>query len=202
MATATLKCRNCKDRKPRESMVKVPLGAFCDYSCASEYGIKKSRDTREKQAKKKQRAEKKQFKDNDLPHQIQLTRFRCNEMVRWLDRGLSCISCSKPWADNFHAGHFLSVGAHPEIRFDPRNIHGQCPGCNIGSERRKAFGRTVANDYRVNLIARHGEGLMEWLDGPHPVAKLKCHDLQEMRKVFCAETKRLKAGLSPSKNWR
>ena len=45
------------------------------------------------------------------------------------DAGRPCISCFdyKPLS----AGHYRSTRAAPELRFDAKNIHGQCTRCNI-----------------------------------------------------------------------
>jgi hypothetical protein len=43
----------------------------------------------------------------------------------------SCVTCGKtaPWQE-MQAGHWIKRG-HASTRFDLRNIHVQCPGCNM-----------------------------------------------------------------------
>ena len=49
-----------------------------------------------------------------------------NRIVRIIDTGKGCISCShgwsEPWTRQQHAGHRLSVGSCPELRFNFNNI--------------------------------------------------------------------------------
>src|SRR4051812_20738631 len=56
--------------------------------------------------------------------------------VRARDEGKQCASCDKiliklgrPGGD-YDAGHFRSVGSAAHLRFDERNIWGQCKHCN------------------------------------------------------------------------
>lgn len=65
-----------------------------------------------------------------------------NAIVRLLDNDKGCISCKHGWDGNWtrqrHAGHRLSVGSCPELRFNLLNIWGQCSICNnwkSGNER-------------------------------------------------------------------
>lgn len=47
------------------------------------------------------------------------------------DGSFTCISCGQTKStDSMHAGHFLSAGHHAVVRFDERNVHGQCHHCN------------------------------------------------------------------------
>jgi len=50
--------------------------------------------------------------------------------IRGRDKGKPCITCGKPWADNFQCGHFISR-RHFNTRWDERNASSQCPGCNM-----------------------------------------------------------------------
>ncbi len=53
-----------------------------------------------------------------------------NTYIRTRDLKKPCISCDKPLIGKFDAGHFFSVGAYPNIRFNIDNVHGQCVECN------------------------------------------------------------------------
>lgn len=93
-----------------------------------------------------------------------------------------CISCGRhehefkhdPRGGFWDAGHYLSKGAHPELRLEPENIHRQCKQCN-----RDKSGNVAA--YRVNLIKRIGLARVEWLEGPHPAAKWAIDELKEIK---------------------
>ncbi|EIM3171206.1 recombination protein NinG, partial [Escherichia coli] len=49
-----------------------------------------------------------------------------NAFIRYRDRDLPCISCGRHHEGQYHAGHFRTTGAHPELRFDEDNCHKQC----------------------------------------------------------------------------
>lgn len=53
-----------------------------------------------------------------------------NKYIRLRDEGKPCISCDRPLIGKFDAGHYLSVGSYPNLRFDEDNVHGQCVYCN------------------------------------------------------------------------
>ena len=51
--------------------------------------------------------------------------------VRKRDEGKSCISCGVPWKSDFQAGHCWNANNYRSIKFDLRNINGQCRKCNL-----------------------------------------------------------------------
>ncbi len=36
-----------------------------------------------------------------------------------------------PWTPDFQAGHWKKAELYSLLKFDERNIHGQCPRCNL-----------------------------------------------------------------------
>jgi hypothetical protein len=79
------------------------------------------------------------------------------------------------------AGHYWSVGARPELRFNAANIHGQCHRCNIDlAGNREAF--------RAGIVDRLGSELADDLDTPTPAQKWTLDDLKAIR--ASAEAKR------------
>lgn len=105
-----------------------------------------------------------------------------NAYIRARDRYKPCISCGCPWEPSFQAGHYLSRGARPELRFDLDNIHGQCVRDNMHLHGNQAM-------YRVGLVERHGLACVERLEGPHPPAKWSIDELKTMRDAFRLLTK-------------
>lgn len=53
-----------------------------------------------------------------------------NTYIRERDLKKPCISCDKQLVGKFDAGHYFTVGAYPNIRFNEDNVHGQCVECN------------------------------------------------------------------------
>ena len=108
-----------------------------------------------------------------------------NQYIRYRDYALPCISCGRHHDGQWHAGHYLSRGARPELAFHPDNCHKQCAPCNT-----HLSGNLVL--YRVNLIERIGLERVEWLEGPHEPLKLTIPDIKEIRDIYRARAKELK----------
>ncbi|MGY2685077.1 recombination protein NinG [Pseudomonas tolaasii] len=119
-----------------------------------------------------------------------------NEYVRLRDAHLPCISCDSTPNDNdlmtgsrWDAGHYRSVGACPELRFEPLNIHRQCVKCN-----RNLSGNAV--EYRIRLVVRIGAEKVAWLEGLHPACKYTVEEIKAIKAKYRAMTKELKKGLA------
>ena len=117
-----------------------------------------------------------------------------NEYVRLRDAHLPCISCDSTPNDNdlmtgsrWDAGHYRSVGACPELRFEPLNIHRQCVKCN-----RNLSGNAV--EYRIRLVLRIGAEKVGWIEGPHEARKYTVEEIKAIKAEYRAKTRELKKG--------
>jgi hypothetical protein len=115
-----------------------------------------------------------------------------NEWVRLRDADLPCISCDSLPNDHdlitgsrWDAGHYRSVGACPELRFEPLNVHRQCVKCN-----RNLSGNAV--EYRIRLVLRIGADQVEWLEGPHEACKHAVDELKAITATYRARSRDLK----------
>lgn len=108
-----------------------------------------------------------------------------NAFIRARDEGLPCISCGRHHQGQWHAGHYLSVGARPELRFTEANVAKQCAPCNT-----HLSGNAV--QFRRGLIERIGADMVEWLEGPHPARKWTVDQLRAIRDEYRALLKQLK----------
>jgi hypothetical protein len=115
-----------------------------------------------------------------------------NEYVRLRDAHLPCISCDSMPNDHdlitgsrWDAGHYRSVGACPELRFEPLNIHRQCVKCN-----RNLSGNAV--EYRLRLLVRIGAEKVVWIEGPHPARKYTVEEIKAIKAEYRAKTRELK----------
>ncbi len=115
-----------------------------------------------------------------------------NEYVRLRDAHLPCISCDSMPNDHdlitgsrWDAGHYRSVGACPELRFEPLNIHRQCVRCN-----RNLSGNAV--EYRLRLLVRIGAEKVVWIEGPHPARKYTVEEIKAIKAEYRAKTRELK----------
>ena len=115
-----------------------------------------------------------------------------NEFIRLRDAHLPCISCDSTPNDHdlmtgsrWDAGHYRSVGACPELRFEPLNIHRQCVRCN-----RNLSGNAV--EYRIRLVLRIGVDKVDWLEGPHSARKYTVDEIKTIKADYRAKTRELK----------
>lgn len=105
-----------------------------------------------------------------------------NAWVRARDAGQPCISCGRHHQGQIHAGHYLSRGAHPELRYEPTNCHAQCAPCNT-----HLSGNVAA--YRIRLIAKIGQPAVDWLEGPHKPVKWTREMIEAVRDEYRAKAK-------------
>ena len=182
IARASVKSKKCKAcRAPF-----FPVSNWQTHCRAEACAIAAAEVARAKRQKAEEREHRKKLADSKpLAHWLELTQTVVNELVRERDAGRPCISCGATDAYAFDAGHFLSRGARPELRFVLSNIALQCASCN----RHKGGNQAM---FRLGLIDRIGLAEVERLEGPHQTAKFTREALAEIRREAAAETRRLK----------
>lgn len=103
----------------------------------------------------------KRYSKKSVPDLIKLATKHFNKFIRMrdsLDDYFKCISCGHPKSlDLMHAGHYLSAGNYGAVRFDERNVHGQCSKCNT-----HLHGNL--QEYRAKLIHKIGLEEVEALE--------------------------------------
>ncbi len=166
----------------------IPFNSFakaCSPECAIEFVRregKKEIKKKEKEFNKETRARKKALKSKgDWLREAQA---EFNKYIRGRDAGKNCISCQKPPRKK-NAGHYLSRGAYPELRFEELNCHLQCEHCNT------YLSANLVN-YRVNLIEKIGIDKVEWLEGPHSPKKYTIDDIKAIKAEYQKKFKELK----------
>lgn len=189
MTNSKLLCTGCKKRYPREAMIKRPVGWFCRLQCSIDYATSKVARQREqlqakakqevkaseKAARAKHRADKERIKPRG--QWLKEAQSEFNKYIRLRDAKEPCISCQRHHQGQYHAGHYRTVGAHPELRFNEINCQKQCAPCN-----NHLSGNLV--DYRINLIKKVGLDKVEWLEGPHDPAKLSIEDIKVIKNKY------------------
>lgn len=118
------KCKQCKELfTPINSLMHV-----CGFACALDYGKSIVSDQKSKEEIK----QKRDFLANDKSFQRAKAQKAFNEFIRLRDAAFPCISCANPadWHGQWHAGHYKTVGARPDLRFNEDNCHKQCSRCN------------------------------------------------------------------------
>jgi len=190
------RCKYDGKYEDAKSGIQTGKGWFCSHDHAAKWGYEnrhKGQAVKDKAFKQKVR----NFRLTDLPHQKKLTQQAFNEMIRELDKAEGCISCPKPatWQGQWHASHVRTVASMGSLRYDARNCYKSCSICNA------IFSGNLA-PFREALRTRYGQKLLDWIDGPHEVVKWTGEALTKLRAGFKAETRRLKQGLGPSRDWR
>ena len=194
------KCRNPECRKPfRVTTPAEARATWCSTDCAlAIVAIKREKARVEKERKERReiREAKEKLKPRkDFVKTLQTGAF--NPYIRERDYWDGCISCGKSreqvekeqgWklGGAWDAGHYLSVGSHPELRFEPDNCHKQCKSCNGGSGQFGRKERTVSAEYRERLIAKIGLERVLWLEGPQEPRHYTVDELKAMTKKYRA----------------
>ncbi|MEN5306807.1 recombination protein NinG [Chryseobacterium cucumeris] len=106
-----------------------------------------------------------------------------NEFIRISQKGSKCISCTNN--EPTDAGHYRSVGAHPELRFEEKNVNLQCRKCN------GYWGGNLI-EYRKGLVKKYGIEVVEWLEGPHDPVKLSIPEIKEKIEYYRSKIREMK----------
>lgn len=155
--------------------------------CSPECAIKLARDNvqkaQERAEKKKQRERKAKLKSRS--EWLKEAQSVFNKFIRLRDKNEPCISCGRYHQGQYHAGHYRSVGACPELRFCELNVHKQCAPCNDHKS-----GNII--EYRINLINKIGADKVAWLERQdHEPKKYTIEDCKAIIKHYKAKIKEL-----------
>lgn len=161
------KCAGCGEKF-------APVRPF-QKACSVECSILIIVAAKQKTGRKEYREAKKRIKTRaDWLREAQAA---VNRYIRLRDAGKPCISCGRHHQGQYHAGHYRSVGANPEMRFLESNIHGQCAPCN------NHLSGNIIN-YRLGLIARYGVGFVESLEGFHAPQHLSIEEIESIKRKY------------------
>ncbi|EJM8367259.1 recombination protein NinG [Salmonella enterica] len=122
-----------------------------------------------------------------LRHWIQITQRAYNDWRReyLLSQGYGCISCGTKTAPVWHAGHYRTTAAAPQLRFTDNNVWLQCPSCNVHKS-----GNIEA--YRAALVERYGEAAVLALENNNTTHRWTVEELKEIRLAALADLRALK----------
>ena len=178
------KPKNCpickKSFEPLQSMQRV-----CGPSCALTFNREKDTANRVKADRARTRERKRALMTLSDHHKQTQAIF--NKYIRLRDqkRGLPCISCQRHHTGQYHAGHYRSVGANPELRYLEDNCWRQCSVCNNHLS-------SNAINFRINLVKLIGLERVEELEGPHDPLQLRIDDLIAIKAKYAEKVKQLK----------
>lgn len=176
------KCKNCKTEilNPFSS-----TQTACSPACAIEMAQKAQRKkikAVDKIERKAHRAAKEKLKSKG--DWLAETQKVFNKFIRTRDEKDSCISCGRSTGCKVNAGHYRSVGACPELRFEELNCSLQCEHCNL-------FKSGNAIDYRIGLIKKIGVERVEWLEGPHEPKRYTIEQIKEIKRKYKEKIKEM-----------
>ena len=183
------KPKKCRVAACRASFVPSRMGqAVCSPACALIDGPRHAPKARKALAdieRKDIKVRKEKLKSR--ADHLKDTQQAFNAWIRARDAALPCVSCGRHHEGQYHAGHYRTVGANPELRFEPLNAWKQCAPCN-----NHLSGNLI--NYRISLLQRIGEEKVAWLEGPHEAKRYTVDELKAMTAEYRAKTRELKRG--------
>jgi hypothetical protein len=175
------KCRICKAKfEPFNSLQQV-----CSTACALQKAQKDLQKDAERKVKEQRRWIREQkAKVKSRGEHLKEAQQAFNAYIRERDRHRPCISCGTYTAGQYHAGHYRTTKAAPELRFEELNCHKQCAQCNN-------FDSGNIVEYRISLIQRIGQEAVDWLEGPHEAKHYTTDELKEIKRKYRAMKREL-----------
>lgn len=143
-----MKLKTCKICKVKFEL-KKPLQQVCSPACAI-FLAEKNKAKNEKKEKTKIKRELRESAKTISAYRKEL-QIIVNKIVREIDAGFNCISSGRAYKTNDQAGHYYSVGAYPNLRFNLHNIYSQSVADNLYKS-----GNPIG--YTKGLIETFGDG--------------------------------------------
>ena len=166
------KCKVCKARFiPRSTMQKV-----CGVQCA----IALNKQNANKAFKKETAQRKAKLKT--LSEWLSEAQTEFNAFIRVRDHHQPCISCGRHHTGQYHAGHYRTVKAASQLRFNPFNVHKQCSACNS-----HLSGNIV--EYRINLCEKIGAKKLKELECNNDQVRYTIEQAKRIKRIFRKRTR-------------
>jgi len=176
------RCKQCKTEiaSAAKSTTFIGKKGFCSVDCAAEWGQKAATTKRERDYRKSNTEARDRLKTRS--EWITEAQKAFNAYIRARDFYRGCISCGTTTAGQYHAGHYRTTKACPELRFYTLQVFKQCAQCNA-----QLSGNIIA--YRKALVELLGYKKVEWVEGPHESKKYTIDDLKRIKRIFNKKTK-------------
>ena len=159
-------CKVCKEKFLPRSTTQV----VCSWQCSISY----TNQEKEKRDRKEYREKKEELKTRS--EWLKEAQVVFNRWIRERDALLPCVSCGLH-KSNYDAGHYRSVGAAPQHRFNEDNVHKQCVQCN-----QHKSGNAI--DYRINLVKKIGLERVEKIENCNEVVRHSIEDAKAIKKLY------------------
>ena len=173
-------CKACG----KEFMPRATTQVACSALCALNLVAKKHLANTQKAAKAERKSDKEKLEKlksrRTLLNEAQTV---FNKYIRLRDKDLPCISCGN-MANSWDAGHYRSVGAAPQCRFDEQNVHKQCVHCN-----QHKSGNAI--EMRRGIVARLGADVVERIENTNDQIKWTVEDAKAIKEQYKRKVKEL-----------
>lgn len=169
-----------------------PIQKVCGASCAIQHAITQREKKRAQAERIADMADRKVIKLKlealkPLSYWADKAQVAVNAYIRARDEGQPCISCGRHHNGKWNAGHYVSRGASPSLRYHHDNIHLQCEPCNTSHS-----GNLIA--YRKSLLIKIGQERLDWLEGPHELPRWRKEDYLRIEEEHKQLLKELTSG--------
>lgn len=178
------KCKHCREAFIPDRHLQSVCSPKCGLGLAA---AKREKDRLAIQRRERREIKERKEKLKSRADHLKEAQQAFNEYIRLRDADKPCISCDRHHQGKYDAGHYRSVGACPELRFDEDNVHKQCSPCNT-----QLSGNIL--EYRIRLIQRIGADRVAWLEGKHEPLKLSIEQIKALKAHFRAKARELKRG--------
>lgn len=194
-------CKHCgKPFRQWNSVRQIACSVPCSQAISRKRGLEKM----QKQARMEKRDGRIRLRSRR--DWVKIAQAAFNAFIRERDRFLPCVSCgfyteTEVQGGTFDCGHYRTVGAAPQLRFDEANAHKQCKECNSGVKRQN--GRvlvahdperavTIRQKYRTTLIARIGFSEVDRLETDNEVRRQTVEELKGIIVTYRAKLREIR----------
>lgn len=155
------------------------------FRMATLQGRKRAENENKKEKSKKKKEEKEAVeKKSELEKKLQK---EFNSIIRIIDTGKGCISCRHGWRVKWtrqgHAGHWLSVGSNPQLRYNFNNCYLQCSICNNHKS-------SNSREYDKGIKRHYGQETLDKMQGLKKIKEL--HLTKEELRDFIVKIRDIK----------
>jgi hypothetical protein len=172
-----MKPKTCKSCKQKFTPAR-PLQACCGINCAIAHANKLKLKNNALEAKKTRKAyTDTKNKLKSLTEHLHEAQRHFNLWIRMRDERKPCISCGRVSGCQFHAGHYRTTKAAPQLRFNEDNCSKQCAQCN-----NHLSGNIT--EYRIELVKRIGVERVEALENNNELHRYTIDEAKEIKRVY------------------
>ncbi len=174
-------CKSCRNK----FVPSRPMQTACSTACAIAIAERKrAKQAQQEEARKRREVRQRLERIKTRAQWLKEAQAAFNAYIRARDAARPCVSCGRHHNGQYHAGHYLSVGSSPALRFEELNVWKQCAPCN-----NHLSGNAVL--YRRALVELIGVDKVEWLEGPHEPKKYTIDDLKAIKAEYIRKRKEI-----------